>query len=71
VAGALRFYQKLKDFTYVVSLGKQRSLLFYISTEEILKISFSLEGAALDDYRDFAGDGIFRVYIGLEAPENL
>jgi len=55
----------------VVSLGKQRSLLFYISTEEILKISFSLEGAALDDYRDFAGDGIFRVYIGLEAPENL
>jgi ATP-dependent exoDNAse (exonuclease V) alpha subunit len=54
-----------------VSLGKQRSLLFYISTEDILKSSFSLQGAALKSYRDFAGDGIFRVSIGLEAHEDL
>jgi cystathionine beta-lyase/cystathionine gamma-synthase len=68
---ARRFYRKLRDFTYAVSLGKQRSLLFYISTDEILKSSFSLSGAALDSYRDFAGDGIFRVSIGLEGPEDL
>jgi methionine-gamma-lyase len=68
---ARRFYRKLQVFTYAVSLGKQRSLLFYIPTEELLKSSFSLEGAALESYRDFAGDGIFRVSIGLEALEDL
>jgi cystathionine beta-lyase/cystathionine gamma-synthase len=68
---ARRFYRKLQDFTYAVSLGKQRSLLFHISTDDILKSSFSLQGTALKSYRDFAGDGIFRVSIGLEAPEDL
>jgi cystathionine beta-lyase/cystathionine gamma-synthase len=68
---ARRFYRKLQDFTYAVSLGKQRSLLFYIPTEDILKSSFSLEGAALDSYKDFAGEGIFRVSIGLEDAEDL
>ena len=68
---ARRFYRKLQDFTYAVSLGKQRSLLFYIPTKDILESSFSLEGAALQSYRDYAGDGIFRVSIGLEAPEDL
>jgi cystathionine beta-lyase/cystathionine gamma-synthase len=68
---ARRLYRKLQVFTYAVSLGKQRSLLFYIPTADILKSSFSLQGAALQSYRDFAGDGIFRVSIGLEAPEDL
>jgi cystathionine beta-lyase/cystathionine gamma-synthase len=68
---ARRFYRKLQVLTYAVSLGKQRSLLFYISTKDILESSFSLQGAALKSYKDFAGDGIFRVSIGLEAPEDL
>jgi len=68
---ARRLYRKLQVFTYAVSLGKQRSLLFYIPTADILKSSFTLQGTALQSYRDFAGDGIFRVSIGLEAPEDL
>jgi cystathionine beta-lyase/cystathionine gamma-synthase len=68
---ARRLYRKLQVFTYAVSLGKQRSLLFYIPTKDILESSFSLQGAALKSYKDFAGDGIFRVSIGLEDPEDL
>jgi cystathionine beta-lyase/cystathionine gamma-synthase len=68
---ARRFYRKLQDFTYAVSLGKQRSLLFYIPTADILQSSFSLQGAALASYREYAGDGIFRVSIGLESAEDL
>jgi cystathionine beta-lyase/cystathionine gamma-synthase len=68
---ARRFYRKLQDFTYAVSLGKQRSLLFYIPTADILQSSFSLQGAALASYREYAGDGIFRVSIGLEGAEDL
>jgi cystathionine beta-lyase/cystathionine gamma-synthase len=68
---ARRLYRKLQVFTYTVSLGKQRSLLFYIPTKDILESSFSLKGAAQKSYMDFAGDGIFRVSIGLEASEDL
>jgi len=68
---ARRLYRKLQVFTYAVSLGKQRSLLFYIPTKDILESSFSLKGTALKSYLDFAGDGIFRVSIGLEASEDL
>jgi cystathionine beta-lyase/cystathionine gamma-synthase len=68
---ARRLYKKLQVFTYAVSLGKQRSLLFYIPTKDIIESSFSLEGAALKSYKDFAGDGIFRVSVGLEASEDL
>jgi cystathionine beta-lyase/cystathionine gamma-synthase len=44
---ARRLYRKLQVFTYAVSLGKQRSLLFYIPTKDILESSFSLKGTAL------------------------
>ena len=68
---ARRLYRKLQVFTCAVSLGKQRSLLFYIPTNDILESSFSLQGAALKSYKDFAGDGIFRVSIGLEDAGDL
>jgi cystathionine beta-lyase/cystathionine gamma-synthase len=68
---ASRFYKKLSVFTYAVSLGKQRSLIWYIPTAEIMQSSFSITGKALESYRAYAGDGVFRVSIGLEAPEDL
>lgn len=68
---ARRFYEKLKTITYAVSLGKQRSLVWYIPTKEIIASSFHLTGAALESYRAFAGDGIFRVSIGLESPVDI
>lgn len=62
---------RVKLFSYAVSLGKTRSLIFYIPTEDILRSSFHLEGAAAEAYRAATGDGTFRVSIGLEDPEDL
>ena len=42
-----------------------------MKTADLIGSSFRLEGAALEAYRAFAGDGIFRISIGLEDPEDL
>jgi cystathionine gamma-synthase/methionine-gamma-lyase len=68
---ARQFARRARVFTYAVSLGKQRSLVFYLPTEDLLRSSFTLTGPARESYRAFAGDGIFRVSIGLEEPEDL
>ena len=36
-----------------------------------METSFRLEGAQAASYRDFAGDGIFRLSVGLEDAEDL
>lgn len=68
---ARQLAKRLKIFHYAVSLGKQRSLLFYIPTDEIIRSSFTLTGAALDNYRAYAGEGIFRVSVGIEDGDDL
>lgn len=70
-AAARQLARNLQVFTYAVSLGKQRSLFFYLPTEDLRRSSFTLQGAALESYRAFAGDGIFRTSIGLEDPDDL
>jgi hypothetical protein len=47
------------------------SLLFYIPTDDILRTSFQLDPPAADSYRSVAGDGLFRVSLGLEHPDDL
>jgi methionine-gamma-lyase len=37
----------------------------------VVGASFALEGAQLDAYRAFAGDGVFRLSVGLEDPEDI
>lgn len=68
---ARRMKEKLKIFHYAVSLGHHKSLIFYISTDEMQKSTFKLQGAQLDDYLKYAGEGVFRVSIGLEDPGDL
>ncbi len=68
---AARMMQELSIFHYAVSLGHHRSLIFWIGTEDLVKSSFKLEGKALADYRAWAGDGVFRLSIGLEDVEDL
>ena len=63
--------ERLEVFHYAVSLGHHRSLIFYLSTEDLQKNSFRLDAEHLARYRAFAGDGIFRVSVGLEDPEDL
>jgi len=68
---ARNFSQRLQIIHYAVSLGHHRSLVFYLSTQEMLRTSFALSEAQEATYRSFAGDGIFRLSVGLENPEDL
>lgn len=70
-AHARRFAERLEIFSYAVSLGKTKSLIFYIPTDDILRASFHLQGADAALYRDWAGDGVFRVSVGLEDADDL
>lgn len=56
---------------YAVSLGHHRSLVFWMETQGLMETSFQLEGAQAESYREFAGDGIFRLSVGLEDAEDL
>jgi cystathionine gamma-synthase len=70
-AVAARLAEKLKIAHYAFSLGHQRSIVVLLDTDEMMKSTYGLDGAQLDDYRSFAGDGIFRLSVGLEAVEDL
>ncbi|KQW85970.1 cystathionine gamma-synthase [Devosia sp. Root413D1] len=61
---ARQLAERLKLVSYAVSLGKTKSLCFYIPTEDILRSSFAL--ADERNYRDWAGEGVFRVSVGIE-----
>ncbi|TMM51114.1 trans-sulfuration enzyme family protein [Sulfitobacter sabulilitoris] len=63
--------EKLKVVHYAVSLGHHRSLIFWMETQGLMDTSFRLTGAAADSYRAYAGDGIFRMSVGLEDAEDL
>lgn len=62
---------KLEVVHYAVSLGHHRSLIFWMETAGLMDTSFRLSGDALESYRAFAGDGIFRMSVGLEDPEDI
>lgn len=63
--------EKLQVVHYAVSLGHHRSLIFWMETEGLMNTSFRLTGAAQDSYRAFAGEGIFRMSVGLEDAEDI
>jgi methionine-gamma-lyase len=69
---ARRLAEKLRIIHYAVSLGHHRSLIFYLHTEELLATSFRLTTRKqFDSWRAFAGDGIFRLSVGLEDADDL
>ncbi|MCE8537742.1 aminotransferase class I/II-fold pyridoxal phosphate-dependent enzyme [Ruegeria pomeroyi] len=68
---ARQMIERLEVIHYAVSLGHHRSLIFWMGTEGLMETSFRLEGAQLEAYRAYAGDGIFRLSVGLEDPEDL
>ncbi len=63
--------KELQVIHYVVSLGHHRSLIFWVNTPGLMETSFRLEGDQLESYRNYAGDGIFRMSVGLEDGEDL
>ena len=63
---ANKMAKQLEIIHYAVSLGHHRSLIFWMPSAGLMESSFHLEGKQLESYREFAGDGIFRLSVGLE-----
>ena len=63
--------KQLEVIHYAVSLGHHRSLVYLMQTRDLIDSSYRLEGRELDKYRDSAGDGIFRLSVGLEDATDL
>ena len=62
---------RLRVAHYAFSLGHQRSIVTLLDTAEMIAGTYRLSGEGLADYRRFAGDGLFRLSVGLEAEEDL
>jgi methionine-gamma-lyase len=63
--------RRLRIIHYAVSLGHHRSLIFYLSTADMQQNSFQFDAEHLRRYREYAGEGVFRLSVGLEDPEDL
>lgn len=70
-AVAQKMIDQLQVIHYAVSLGHHRSLVFWMETAGLMDTSFRLTPAQEEDYRGYAGDGIFRLSVGLEDAEDL
>jgi len=68
---AERMMKKLEVVHYAVSLGHHRSLVYLMQTDDLIESSYRLEGEELDKYRDSAGEGIFRLSVGLEDASDI
>ena len=68
---AERMMQRFEVIHYAVSLGHHRSLCFWMETGGLMKSSFRLSAKQEASYRDYAGDGIFRLSVGLEDASDL
>jgi methionine-gamma-lyase len=69
---ARRLAEKLRIIHYAVSLGHHRSLIFYLHSEDLLASSFKFASQKqLDSWKVFAGEGIFRLSVGLEDAGDL
>lgn len=63
---------KLHVIHYAVSLGHHRTLLFYLHSEDLLQSSFRFSTPEqFASWNEFAGDGIFRLSVGLEDADDL
>ena len=66
-----RMAKELEIIHYAVSLGHHRSLIYWIDTDAMMGSTFKLSGDQLAHYREYAGDGVFRLSVGLEDANDL
>lgn len=66
MAMARQVAERVRVVSYAVSLGSAKSLCFYIPTDDVLRSSFVLNTNDAEAYREQAGEGVFRLSVGLE-----
>jgi len=71
LGAAITLAEKVRLFTYATSLGHARSLLFYYPTDLYVDAASYLSDPQKVRIREWMGDGIVRVSVGLEDAEDL
>ena len=71
LGAAITLSEKIRVFHYATSLGHAHSLLFYYPTDMYVDAATYLNPAQKAGIREWVGDGIVRVSVGLEAPGDL
>lgn len=65
------FEDKFKLLKFATSLGQSQSLILYCDTEDLQRTTFQLDANQLESYKSFAGNGFFRLSVGLESVDDL
>lgn len=68
---ARRMVKQLNIIHYAVSLGHLRSLIYWIGTDDIEQSTFRHGPEAAARFRDYMGDGVFRLSVGIEDGDDL
>ena len=68
---ARRMISRLRFVHHAVSLGHIRSLIYWIPTAEMMASTFRLDIEGERRYREFAGDGLFRLSVGIEDGDDI
>ena len=71
LGAAVTLAEKIRLFTYATSLGHARSLIFYYPTDLYVDAAPYLSAPQKARIRQWMGDGIVRVSVGLEDPDDL
>lgn len=71
LGAAITVAEKVRLFTYATSLGHARSLLFYYPTDVYVDAVPYLTDGQKARIREWTGEGIVRVSVGLEDPQEL
>ncbi len=71
LGAAITLAEKIRLFVYATSLGHARSLLFYYPTDLTIDAAPYLSDKQKARIREWTGDGIVRVSVGLEDPDDL
>lgn len=71
LGAAITLAEKVRLFTYATSLGHARSLLFYYPTDLYIDSAPYLTAVQKARIREWMGDGIVRLSVGLEDPQDL
>jgi methionine-gamma-lyase len=71
LGAAITLAEKIRLFVYATSLGHARSLLFYYPTDLYIDVVSYLDEGQKARIREWLGDGIVRVSVGLEDPQDL
>ncbi len=66
-----RLSRNMKVVHYAVSMGHQHSNLCLLKTDELMASTYNLKDAALENYMSYAGQGVFRLSVGFEDPDDV